>query len=101
MGVANNDKNNTGGVTGKGFEPGQSGNPSGRPKGTKGFRERCREFADEKGLPVLIDIAESAKHKDRLKAVELLLAYGYGKPKQGVELTGEEGNDIKIVIERV
>jgi hypothetical protein len=83
------------------WQPGQSGNPGGRPKGSKEFRERCREFADEKGLPVLIDIAESAKHKDRLKAVELLLAYGYGKPKQGVELSGDDGGDIKIIIERI
>lgn len=33
--VANNAKNNEkkpGGITGKGFQPGQSGNPSGRPK---------------------------------------------------------------------
>lgn len=38
MRVENNDKATTrrlrGGVTGKGFEPGRSGNPGGRPKGT-------------------------------------------------------------------
>ena len=83
------------------WQPGQSGNPGGRPKGSKEFRERCREFTDERGLPVLIEIAETAKHKDRMKAVELLLAYGYGKPKQGVELSGDDGGDIKIIIERV
>ena len=80
------------------WQPGQSGNPGGRPKGSKEFRERCREFADEKGLPVLIEIAETAKHKDRMGAVKLLLEYGYGKPIQGVEFSGDEGGIINIVV---
>lgn len=34
MDAKNQRQNNVGGVTGKGFKPGQSGNPNGRPKGT-------------------------------------------------------------------
>lgn len=98
--MPDNSKNNSN-IPGKPFQPGQSGNPGGRPKGTKGFRERCRAFADEEGLNTLIEIAQSPKDKDRLKAVELLLAYGYGKPKQGFELSGEDGNELKIIIEKV
>lgn len=50
--VANNETNNEyklGGITGKGFMPGVSGNPSGRPKGTlKDYvRKKFMEMSDE------------------------------------------------------
>lgn len=48
--VANNPKR-MGGATGKGFMPGKSGNPSGRPKGTFSLEKRLRmilEAHDEK-----------------------------------------------------
>lgn len=98
--VESNKKNN-GGVTGKGFVPGQSGNPGGRPKGSKGFRERCREFMDSEGLESLIEIARNPRDKNRFRAIELIAGYSWGRPKQGIELTGEEGNDINITIKRV
>ena len=98
--VENNTKT-TGGVTGKGFKPGQSGNPGGRPKQIKVFKERCQAFMDEEGIDLLIKIAQSPRDKDRFKALELIAAYSWGKPKQGVELTGDEGNDINITIKRV
>lgn len=53
--------NNVGGVTGKGFKPGQSGNPGGRPKGTS-LTALLREAVDrEDGAgrtvgDVLIDV---------------------------------------------
>jgi len=50
--VANNEINNgkmLGGITGKGFMPGVSGNPSGRPKGTlkEYIRKKFMEMSDE------------------------------------------------------
>jgi len=81
----------------KPWEPGKSGNPSGRPKGAVGFKERCREFMNIDGWPILVDMANDPKNKDRFKAVELILGYAWGKPKQGIELTGDEGDAIKIV----
>jgi len=85
----------------KPFKPGQSGNPSGRPKVAKEFRERCREFMTETGFETLASIANSPRDRDRFRAIELIAGYALGKPKQGVELTGEEGGDINITIERV
>ena len=38
-----------GGVTGKGFKPGQSGNPSGRPKGTRSIPDILKKIGDEEG----------------------------------------------------
>jgi hypothetical protein len=100
MTVENNNKA-TGGVTGKGFEPGKSGNPGGRPKIAQEFKDKCREFMSEDGWEKLKLLATNGRSKDHMKALELIAAYAYGKPKQGIELTGEEGNDINITIKRV
>jgi len=99
--MVDNNKKTTGGCTGKGFKPGQSGNPGGRPKRVKPFKDRCQTFMEEEGIDALISIAQSPRDKNRFKALELIAAYSWGKPKQGVELTGEDGGDINITIERI
>ena len=38
-----------GGITGKGFKPGQSGNPNGRPKGTRSIPDKLKKIGDEEG----------------------------------------------------
>ena len=38
-----------GGITGKGFKPGQSGNPNGRPKGTRSIPDILKKIGDEEG----------------------------------------------------
>jgi hypothetical protein len=47
--VKNNGRT-TGGVTGKGFMPGQSGNPRGRPKG---LAKATRELVGEDGMALV------------------------------------------------
>jgi len=42
---------------------------------------------------------EKAKVKDQIDAIELLLAYGLGKPTQAVELLGQDGGPLRIVLE--
>jgi hypothetical protein len=83
---------------GKPFAPGQSGNPSGRPAVAKEFRERCREFMESEGWTSLISMAQDKKDRDRYRALDLLAAYAYGKPKQGVELTGDGGGPVMLGI---
>ncbi|MCK5557616.1 MAG: hypothetical protein KAJ01_04525 [Candidatus Hydrogenedentes bacterium] len=66
------------------FKPGNSGNPSGRPKKTerqKNFEEVCRQKAYE-SLDVLADAVkdESAPWRDRLQAFQMLAEHGHGKP---------------------
>ena len=91
-----NEPPQTGGVTGKGFQPGKSGNPAGRPRRAETFGSRIREFLDAKDpkdkeqrarMDVLIEEMYRGKPEDR----KTLLAYGFGKPVEMVELRGAEG----------
>ena len=77
------------------FKPGQSGNPSGRPKIAEEFRDNCRVFMAEGGWQKLKDIVEDEKHRDRFRALELIMGYAYGKPKQGLEIDTPAGG-LKI-----
>jgi hypothetical protein len=70
------------------WKPGQSGNPSGRPKVAKEFRERCQEFMNEEGFDRLIKVARSAVDDDRFRAIRLITEYAYGKPIQAIEHGG-------------
>ena len=38
-----------GGITGKGFKPGQSGNPNGRPKGMRSIPDILKKIGEEDG----------------------------------------------------
>ena len=59
MGVENNGATTEGlgGITGKGFRPGQSGNPGGRPKG---LASKARELTKDGqiSLQFLLDVQE-------------------------------------------
>lgn len=78
--------------------PGQkSNNPGGRPKG---IRARLEEIGREYGgldavIKGLFEIAlgkASSAHRtsDRIKALELLAAYGFGRPMQTIDMNVDE-----------
>jgi len=54
------------------------------------FRDKCRRYSGE-AYDLLVEIAtsERAEHKDRLRALEMLLDRAWGRPAQPV--VGEEG----------
>lgn len=95
--VGNNDgSTGTGGVTGKGFMPGQSGNPSGRPKRKPITEALLAELAKQHGrrgktkleaaVSRLVTMMISGKPKDVIEAFKLVAPYTDGLPVQTIEL---------------
>ena len=77
------------------FQPGQSGNPSGRPKQDPAIRALARENA-EKALGVFIADLESDDAKIRQGAAKEILDRAYGKPAQAI--VGEADQPLRMVI---
>lgn len=82
--VANNENSTKmlGGITGKGFMPGQSGNPSGRPKGT--LKDYVRK--------VFVEMSDEDKKKwlkdNKITGIDQW-KMGEGLPESDVKLSGE------------
>ncbi|GEP04042.1 DUF5681 domain-containing protein [Methylobacterium oxalidis] len=74
------------------FQPGQSGNPGGRPKASARVRDAAREHT-ERAIEVLVAImtSEDAATAARVAAASAILDRGYGKPTQPVDGDGEGG----------
>ena len=77
------------------FQPGQSGNPGGRPKEVGEVRALARQYT-AKAIKTLAAIMadESARGSERVAAAVALLDRGFGKPAQAV--TGAEGGPIEV-----
>lgn len=88
-------KKQLGGATGKGFMPGVSGNPKGRPKGSVSIVGRAKQLLKEDPSR-LNEIAENLL-KDKKLRVELIRQID-GAPTQKHEVGG---SDIPLTIEIV
>lgn len=87
------------------WEPGQSGNPGGRPKGrhlTSLLRDELAKPSGRNGhtrqerlIERLVTIALTGKRSEALRAMQLIFAYCDGLPVQPVEL------EIRRAAERV
>jgi len=71
--------------TGGSFKPGQSGNPSGRPKQDVGLIAYCRATSQEMAN-ILCDIARdtNASPSARVSAATSIIERGWGKPTQPI-----------------
>lgn len=67
------------------FVKGQSGNPSGRPKEDNLLKKLAKEKTPQ-ALKALIELLENADDSVKLGAVKTIFEYGFGKPKQEVDM---------------
>jgi hypothetical protein len=77
-------------VRGKPWQPGQSGNPGGRPVIAREVRDLARSHGPE-AIAKLAHLMRSSKDdRVQLAAAEELLNRGYGRPMQQVHIEHEE-----------
>lgn len=81
------------------FQPGKSGNPSGRPVRSPALKAALKKLGT-RSLEVLEHLMNSAEDESiRFQAAKYLCDQAHGKPTESVELTGEGGGPLiaKIV----
>jgi hypothetical protein len=74
---------------GRPFQPGQSGNPGGRPRGLTEFRLACRGYTGE-ALSVLVRVMRDEKKSAsaRVRAVAELFDRAWGRPVEELRVAG-------------
>lgn len=82
------------------FQPGQSGNPGGRPKALKAVEDAARTHTEE----AIATLAAICRNKDapeaaRVAAANALLDRGWGKPRQPTEAINQR-ELVTLVVER-
>lgn len=71
--------------------------PGVRNKITKDVKDLAQEFGEE-AIKALVEIVRDgeAPHAARVAAIKEVLDRGYGKSKQGLEVTGAEGGPVMV-----
>jgi len=75
------------------FQKGQSGNPGGQPKHAKDIRALAQKFCPK----AILKLAELLEHEDPqvvIRASDLLLERGYGRPAQSQQIEVSGGIEV-------
>ena len=85
----------TGGITGKGFKPGQSGNPLGRARMPEELKKAFQARSQD-ALNTLVDVMINGdKNADRIKASDSILDRAWGKPAQTID--GSLNTGVRVI----
>ena len=90
-----------GGITGRGFRAGQSGNPGGRPRGFAA-QVRAETRDGQEIVDVMLKVLRDGGGRiaDRIEAAKWLGDRGWGRPAQSVEpLVPETDGPRRIVLD--
>ena len=83
------------------FRKGQSGNPGGRPKIVAEVQELARQHAPA-AIAELGRLALKARNETtRMAAIRELLDRGFGKPRQGLDITPSTINPIQQLLDEI
>ena len=84
------------------FKPGESGNPSGRPKDQARLLGAALRTVSEEDVEAIFRslIRMATGKRPSVKAAEVVLAYTLGKPTQTVDLQAGDGAALSFVIVR-
>ena len=77
------------------FEPGKSGNPGGRPKGSSELTLAAREHTAA-ALAVLVDAMSDEVARNRITAAQAVLDRAWGKPAQAVDLGSDPDRPLLL-----
>lgn len=82
------------------FKPGQSGNPSGKPKDADNLRELARSYT-KLAIETLAEMAKDGPPAVRVSASSILLDRGFGKPQQSIQIDVDDGREEMLRIEMI
>ncbi len=80
----------------KGWKPGQSGNPGGRPKLNKEVTELALKEATDAFMRIVEISIGGEDDRVRLQANQYIVDRAVGKPAQAINLGDHEGGGLKI-----
>lgn len=82
------------------FQPGQSGNPGGRPKENAEVK-RLAQSHGRRAIEKLAALIDSEDEKTAVAACQALLDRGFGKPSQAITGGDEDERPLVVAIERI
>lgn len=78
------------------FQPGQSGNPGGRPKENAEVKALARSHG-KRALEKLASLIDSEDERVATAACQAILDRGYGKPAQAIVGGDEDDSPLRVV----